>query len=63
MDISIDGELVSVKKVGSFGKFSGLMFRGSGTSNLLFEFGKKGFHPIHSLFVFSPFCFRERFCY
>jgi len=46
---------VGVKRADSFGKVSGLMFKGSNTSNLLFEFGRKNFHSIHSLFVFFPF--------
>jgi uncharacterized membrane protein (UPF0127 family) len=51
--ISIGGELVSVRKVGVFN--FGLMFRGSRTDNLLFEFSKKGFRAITSFFVFFPF--------
>ena len=46
---------VGVKRIGFLGKIFGLMFRTSGTENLLFEFRKSGFHPIHSFFVFFPF--------
>ena len=46
---------VSVKKVGAFGKISGLMFKPRETENLLFDFGKLGRWNIHSFFVFFPF--------
>ena len=55
MEILIGDEKVVVRSVGNLGKISGLMFRGRETDNLLFEFRKKGFHSIHSYFVFFPF--------
>ena len=44
-----------VKRAGFFSKGFGLMFRPSGTSNLLFEFKKNVNLSITSLFVFFPF--------
>src|SRR3989344_7403007 len=46
---------VNVKKVGAFGKISGLMFRTKETENLIFDFNKTGFWSIHSFFVFFSF--------
>ncbi|MEW5996757.1 MAG: hypothetical protein AB1657_04140 [Candidatus Micrarchaeota archaeon] len=39
----------------AFRKIRGLMFR-PGPVSILFDFGAEGIHPIHSLFVFFPFC-------
>ena len=44
-----------VKKVSEFGKFSGLMFKGKNTENLLFEFRNWKTAGIHSFFVFFSF--------
>lgn len=46
---------IPVRKVSSFGKFSGFMFKTKDTENLLFEFSKKTGMRIHSFFVFFPF--------
>ena len=46
---------ISVKKVSSFRKITGLMFRSNKTKNLLFEFGKKTKIHIHSYCVFFDF--------
>ena len=46
---------ISVKKVSSLGKITGLMFRKKITENLLFSFGKKTSLKIHSFFVFFNF--------
>ena len=46
---------IPVKKVSSFGKILGLMFKAKNTENLLFEFRKKTKMSIHSFFVFFPF--------
>ncbi len=46
---------ISVKKVSSFGKISGLMFRSRETDTLLFEFDKSKKRSFHSWFVFFPF--------
>ena len=46
---------MEVEKLSPIGKFMGLMFRSSLTSNLLFEFKKPKRHAIHSFFVFFPF--------
>ena len=44
-----------VRKVSSFRKFTGLMFRTRATENLLFSFSKDTDISFHSLFVFFPF--------
>lgn len=46
---------VPVRKVGFFGKILGLMFRGRGTKNLLFEFSEGSETKLHSFFVFFDF--------
>lgn len=46
---------IPIKKVSSFGKISGLMFKKKETENLLFEFEKETNMKIHSFFVFFPF--------
>jgi uncharacterized membrane protein (UPF0127 family) len=46
---------LEVKKLGFFGKFSGLMFKSKETKNLLFEFHPTELCTIHSFFVFFPF--------
>ena len=46
---------ISVKRVSNFGKYTGLMFSSSKKQNLLFDFSRKSFVAIHSLFVFYPF--------
>lgn len=46
---------IPVKKVSSFGKITGLMFRSNKTENLLFEFKEKTKIHIHSYFVFFDF--------
>jgi uncharacterized membrane protein (UPF0127 family) len=46
---------IKVRKLGFFGKGTGLMFKFRNTENLLFEFRKPGRHAIHSFFVFFPF--------
>ena len=46
---------LEVKKVSSFGKIFGLMFRPKNTPNLLFAFKKNVHMPIHSYFVFFKF--------
>ena len=46
---------INVKKVGTIGKVTGLMFRLRETDNLLFDFRKNGRQAIHSYFVFFPF--------
>jgi uncharacterized membrane protein (UPF0127 family) len=46
---------IFVKKVSEFGKVSGLMFRLSTTSPLLFCFKDRTRMAIHSFFVFFPF--------
>lgn len=46
---------VPAKKVGFWGKLSGLMFRTKDTPNLLFEFHPCEITTIHSFFVFFPF--------
>jgi uncharacterized membrane protein (UPF0127 family) len=57
MKISFRGKTFSVKarKLGALGKFSGLMFKGVNSENLLFDFEKEGRYGIHSLFVFIDF--------
>ena len=55
MEIFIFGRRIFIRRVGNFGKFFGLMFRSSGTDNLLFEFRKRDSYPIHSFFVFFLF--------
>ena len=45
----------NLKKLGYFGKFSGLMFKSSNTKNLLFEFNDLTRISIHSFFVFFDF--------
>tara|TARA_Y100000034_G_scaffold88208_1_gene105853 strand:+ start:5887 stop:6213 length:327 start_codon:yes stop_codon:yes gene_type:complete len=45
---------IPAKRLGFFGRFSGLMFRSANTKNLLFEFCGKG-PSIHSYFVFFDF--------
>ena len=44
--------LIPVRRTGVFSKYLGLMFRSRHTSNLLFEFTKKGKVTFTSLFVF-----------
>lgn len=46
---------VSVHRVSFVGRFTGLMFRGRNTNNLLFDFKKKTKIAIHSVFVFFSF--------
>jgi len=47
---------LDIKKVNTFGKFLGLMFRSAKKSkNLLFEFEKNTSTSFHSCFVFFPF--------
>jgi uncharacterized membrane protein (UPF0127 family) len=46
---------VSVRKVSSLEKITGLMLRKKTTNNLLFSFDKKTSIKIHSLFVFFNF--------
>lgn len=46
---------VLVRRLGFFGRFSGLMFKSRDTENLLFDFGTDIKISIHSLFVFFPF--------
>jgi len=46
---------LEAKKVSSFGKFLGLMFKSRNTGNLLFEFHPLEPRAIHSFFVFFPF--------
>ncbi|MEI6731777.1 MAG: hypothetical protein WCK90_03800 [archaeon] len=46
---------IKVKKLGFFGKISGLMFRTYHAKNLLFEFRNDGKRKIHSFFVFFHF--------
>ena len=46
---------INVKKVSTFGKFIGLMFKSSQTENLLFEFNRSELPTIHSFFVFFDF--------
>jgi len=46
---------IPVKRVSVLGKFCGLMFKGRGTYNLLFEFERKNLLAIHSFFVFFDF--------
>lgn len=46
---------ISVKKVSSLGKITGLMFKTKNTKNLLFEFEKSTHMAIHSCFVFFDF--------
>ncbi len=46
---------VKVKRVSSFGKFIGLMFKSAKSENLLFEFDYPGRIRIHSYFVFFKF--------
>jgi len=46
---------ISVKKLGFWGRGSGLMFKGRETGNLLFEFKEARRWVIHSYFVFFPF--------
>ena len=46
---------VSVNRVGSFGKFRGLMFHSKKVGNLMFEFSRERRWGIHSLFVFFSF--------
>ena len=57
MKIHLGGNRINVKarKVSSFGKVRGLIFRSKNTDNLLFEFKKDGKRGIHSLFLFFPF--------
>lgn len=57
MKISINDKSINleVKRVSSFGKVSGLMFRSSKTQNLLFDFNASKVWAIHSYFVFFPF--------
>ena len=46
---------VRVKRVSSFGKFIGLMFKSKNTENLLFDLENDVKMAIHSYFVFFPF--------
>ena len=46
---------LEVKKVSSFGKITGLMFKTVNTPILLFDFKKNTRVAIHSFFVFFPF--------
>ena len=46
---------IPVKKVGFFGKISGLMFRTRQTENLLFDFETATRMSFHSFFVFFDF--------
>jgi len=57
MEISYEGKKIkiSVKKIFSFGKIIGLMFKNKTTENLLFDFKKKTKMRIHSYFVFFNF--------
>jgi uncharacterized membrane protein (UPF0127 family) len=43
------------KELGFWGRFSGLMFKTSKTSNLIFTFSKNVNYNFHSFFVFFPF--------
>ena len=47
--------VVNTKKLSSFGKFIGLMFKSKECGNLLFDFKEGGRGPIHSFFVFFDF--------
>jgi uncharacterized membrane protein (UPF0127 family) len=57
MKIYFDKKTINLeaKKLGFWGKFSGLMFRSKHTGNLLFEFSPLEISTIHSFFVFFPF--------
>jgi len=57
MKVNINGKKLElkVKTVSPIGTFTGLMFRTSKTSNLLFEFKDSKIRAIHSYFVFFPF--------
>lgn len=46
---------IPVRKLGYFGKGTGLMFRNKETRNLLFDFNTDGKRAIHSYFVFFNF--------
>ncbi|MEK6888785.1 MAG: hypothetical protein AABW80_01620 [Nanoarchaeota archaeon] len=46
---------ISARKVKWWEKGLGLMFRTRKTENLLFEFPRYGFWPMHSIFVFFNF--------
>lgn len=46
---------LNVKSLGFLSRFRGLMFRGSDTENLLFDFGRDVRFSIHSFFVFFSF--------
>lgn len=46
---------IKAKKLGAFGKFSGLMFKDINSENLLFDFEREGRYGIHSVFVFVDF--------
>jgi len=46
---------INARRMSYFGKFIGLMFRTSGTRNLLFEFDEDSRISIHSFFVFFSF--------
>ncbi len=57
ISIKLSNKIVklNVRKMNSFNKFIGLMFRTKDTKNLLFEFEKDTRIAIHSFFVFFSF--------
>lgn len=44
-----------VRRLGFFGKISGLMLKTKGTKNFLFDFGRRVSYNFHSLFCFFSF--------
>ena len=57
MLVSFKGKKINIpaRKIGWWEKGLGLMFRTRKTGNLFFEFPRRGFWPMHSIFVFFPF--------